>query len=259
MPPPTAASSGDVSAPGAAAMPPRASRPTLSAPSTSSASPAKTTLPPRQHIRCFECGYEFNLTGRMTSTYCPKCRTTLDLAGYTIDAATSETLKTLGTIRITRRGAVSGAHLLATTIDLSGRIKDSLAQAFDALIIRPGADFVRKEIVSSDLYLDVGAEVKLNGEAAYRNVEILGRLSTDLFATGTVTIRAGAIFRGSITGGHLIVEDGAAVQATLNVCEDGLEKAKQRFADLRENPPFAWAAERVVVAVPPEPPETTAP
>jgi cytoskeletal protein CcmA (bactofilin family) len=188
----------------------------------------------------------------MTSTYCPKCRTTLDLAGYTIDAASSETLKTLGTIRITRRGSISGAHLLATTIDLSGRIKDSLAQAFDALIIRPGADFVRKEVVSSDLSVDAGAEVKLNEESAYRHVEVSGQLQTKLFATGVVTIRAGATFTGAITAGHLVVEDGATVRADLEIGAEGLEKAKKRYSDLRENPPLSWAAERIVVPVLPE-------
>ncbi len=189
----------------------------------------------------------------MTQTYCPKCRTTLDLAGYTIDAASSETLKTLGTIRITRRGSVSGAHLLATNIDLAGRIKDSLAQAFDALIIRPGADFVRKEVVSSDLQVDVGAEVKLNDDAAYRNVEIAGKLQTRLYATGTATIRSGATFTGSIIGRHLVVEEGATVQAEFDISEEGLRKAQQRYAELRENPPFAFAAERIIVPVPPEP------
>ena len=188
----------------------------------------------------------------MTNTYCPKCRTTLDLAGYTIDAPSSETLKTLGTIKITRRGSVSGAHLLATTIDLSGRIKDSLAQAFEALIIRPGADFIRKEIVSSDLHVDVGASVKLNDDAAYRNVEMAGQLKTCLFVTGTVIIRAGAIFEGKITGRHLVIEDGAILQAELDISDEGLQRAQQRFTELRENPPISWAAERIIVAAPPD-------
>ena len=62
---------------------------------TNAASPARTTLPTKQHIRCYECSYEFDLTGRMGTTHCPKCRAALDLAGYTIDAECRETLKTL--------------------------------------------------------------------------------------------------------------------------------------------------------------------
>lgn len=213
---------------------------------------SRTTLPPRQHIRCFECGYEFNLTGRMTSTYCPKCRTTLDLAGYTIDTASSDTLKTLGTIQITRRGSVSGAHLLAANIELAGRIKDSLAQAFDALIIRPGADFVRKEIVSSDLRIEAGADVRLNNEAAYRHVEVYGRLRTNLYASGTVTLRAGSIFEGTIHGGHLVVEEGAILMAALNISEEGQRRAEEKFAELRENVPLAFASERIIVPIPAE-------
>lgn len=207
----------------------------------------RTTLPPRQHIRCFECGYEFDLTGRMNSTHCPKCRTTLDLAGYVIDAPSSDTLKTLGTIRITERGVVTGAHLLATDIDLAGRIKDSLAQAFRYLIVRPGADFIRKEVVSPDLKIEAHAEVRFRDEAAYRNVELWGTLRTRLFASGTVIIHAGAVFEGALTTGHLVVEDGARVQAEMNVGPDGLKEAERRFKELRENPPLSFAAERIVV------------
>ena len=64
----------------------------MSDPSASNPAPARTTLPTKQHIRCYECTYEFDLTGRMGTTHCPKCRASLDLAGYTIDAECHETL-----------------------------------------------------------------------------------------------------------------------------------------------------------------------
>lgn len=191
----------------------------------------------------------------MHSTYCPKCRTTLDLAGYTIDSASSEPLKTLGTIRITRRGIVSSAHLLATDIDLAGRVKDSLAQAFNALIIHPGADYVRKEITSSDLRIEPDAVVTLKSAAAYRNVDVAGTLNTNLYATGLVTIRSTATFTGSIIGGRLVVEDGAVVSGEMNISPDGLAQAEKKFAEFKENTPPGFASERVIVPPLPEPDE----
>lgn len=191
----------------------------------------------------------------MHSTYCPKCRTTLDLAGYTIDSASSEPLKTLGSIRITRRGIVTSAHLLATDIDLAGRIKDSLAQAFNALIIHPGADFVRKEINSSDLRIEPGAQVRLKDAAAYRNVDIAGSLHTDLYATGLVTIRSTATFTGKIHAGRLEVEDGATVLADIDVSPDGLADAEKKLASFKENMPPGFASERIIVSPLPEPDE----
>ena len=220
---------------------------------------SRTTLPPRQHIRCFECGYEFNLAGRMHSTYCPKCRTTLDLAGYTIDSASSEPLKTLGSIRITRRGIVTSAHLLATDIELAGRIKDSLVQAFNALVIHPGADFVRKEINSNDLRIEPGAQVRLKDEAAYRHVDIAGSLHTELYATGLVTIRSTATFTGKIHSGRLVVEDGATVLADMDIGPDGLAAADKKLAAFKESAPPGFASERIIVAPLPEPDETAGP
>ena len=77
----------------------------------------------------------------MGSTHCPKCRTSLDLAGYTIDAECRETLKTLGKIKITPRGVVTSAQLLGTDVDLAGKVTNSSVEAFRELILFPGADF----------------------------------------------------------------------------------------------------------------------
>jgi len=94
---------------------PRHAARTPTSPRSSEATISRTTLPTKRHIRCYDCAYEFNLTGRMGNTYCPKCRASLDLAGYTIDAECRETLKTLGNIKITPHGIVTSAQLLAQT------------------------------------------------------------------------------------------------------------------------------------------------
>ena len=189
-------------APVPASAQPAGNRPAASgqppSPAQSAATVGHTALPPRQHIRCFECGYEFNLTGRQHSTYCPKCRTTLDLAGYTIDAECRETLKTLGKIRVTPRGSVSSATLMATDMDLQGKISGCNVTVFRLLTVFPGASFVRHEIKTVDLRIEPGTGFSLRKESAFRNVDLAGTLSTNLYSTGVVTLRSTSEFKGEI-------------------------------------------------------------
>ena len=216
-------------------------------------------MPPRQRIRCFECGYEFNLTGRMHSTYCPKCRTTLDLAGYTIDSDCAEPLKTLGTVVVTKRGIVNSTRIVANDIELHGKIKKSPSQAFGALIVHPGAEFARKDIDASDLRLAEGAEIAFKAPATYRDVEVAGKLECELYATGVVTIRAGGVFEGTIHARHLVVEDGGILLGEMNISDEGLDVARKKREEFREGPPSELEKEKIKVPALPEPEEEEEP
>ena len=243
-------------APVPASAQPAGNRPAASgqppSPAQSAATVGHTALPPRQHIRCFECGYEFNLTGRQHSTYCPKCRTTLDLAGYTIDAECRETLKTLGKIRVTPRGSVSSATLMATDMDLQGKVSACNVTVFRLLTVFPGASFVRHEIKTVDLRIEPGTGFSLRKESAFRNVDLAGTLNTNLYSTGVVTLRSTSEFKGEIHGAHLVVEDGAVVQGSFDIRPEALpevEKVQKRLASA----PTPADPERIVVPALPEP------
>jgi DNA-directed RNA polymerase subunit RPC12/RpoP len=45
----------------------------------------KTIQPTKRTIRCFKCGYEFQLSGTTKTIYCSKCREKIDLGDYVID------------------------------------------------------------------------------------------------------------------------------------------------------------------------------
>lgn len=205
----------------------------------------RTTLPPRQHIRCYDCGYEFDLTGRMHSTHCPKCKISLDLAGYTIDSESREDLKTLGTIRITPRGTVSSSQMIATDLDCAGKIGNSNVLVFNRFTVHPGSEFTRGDIQTQDLRIEPGSGVTLKSPAVFRNVDVAGSLSSTLYVTGTLTVRATASFTGSVYGGHLVVEDGAVFVASVQISPEGLAEATR----MKERPTVVKDAERVVVAV----------
>ena len=70
-------------------------------PQKSGARVARTTVPVKHPIECYECNYKFQVHGRATTTHCPKCRALLDFTDHLIDSEWVDTIKTAGTIRLT--------------------------------------------------------------------------------------------------------------------------------------------------------------
>lgn len=193
---------------------------------------SRTVQPPKQHIHCYECGYEYNQTGRLKSTNCPKCRKVIDLSDHTIDNEFRGELKTLGKVIVTERGHLNGANLVATDLELAGRVSNTKVEVYRELTIQPGASFRRNEITAPDLRIVPGAVVFFRNTALYRHVELGGALHAPLYVTGRIVLRAGGVMVGSLHTGHLVVEDGATLLADMDVGMEGMRHAEQTKSNL---------------------------
>jgi cytoskeletal protein CcmA (bactofilin family) len=178
---------------------------------------ARTALPVKHQIDCYECGYKFQVHGRVTTTHCPKCRALLDLADHIIDAEWVETIKTAGTIRLTSTGVLKNGDLIGAEIILEGIIEGGRARALRTLELGAGAIFSEKAVSGPDLRIASGADFKFKQEAKYRNVEVLGTLRARLEATGVITVKPGGLLEGEVQTEHLIVEDGGGLKAQLRI------------------------------------------
>ena len=198
---------------------------------------SRTVRPVRQMIRCYDCGYEFPLTVRVKSTYCPKCRATLDFIDYTIESEWTETLKTEGSIRIAPLGVLKEGKLVANDVIIEGRAEGGMIQAFRRIDINAGAVFDEKKISAQDLRIGAGAIVTLQNVARYRNVEVAGTLNADLRVSGMITVKAGGLVRGKLHGSHLVVEEGGGLLASV-----WIEEAKEPATPVATAKPAAAAA-----------------
>jgi cytoskeletal protein CcmA (bactofilin family) len=178
---------------------------------------ARTTLPVKHQIECYECGYKFQVHGRVTTTHCPKCRALLDLTDHTIDTEWVETVKTAGTIRLAPTGVLKSGDLIGADVIIEGIIEGGRARALRTLELGAGAIFSEKSVSAPDLRIAAGAEFNFKQPARYRNVELLGTLRARLEATGVVTVRPGGLLEGEVQTGHLVVEDGGGLKATLRI------------------------------------------
>jgi len=178
---------------------------------------ARTAVPVKHQIECYECNYKFQTHGRVTSTHCPKCRALLDLTDHTIDSEWVDTVKTAGVIRLTPTGVLKNGDLIGADVIVEGIIEGGRARALRTLELAAGAIFSEKALSAPDLRIGPGAEFKFKQTAKYRNIEICGSLNANLEASGLVTVRAGGLFEGEVQAEHLAVEDGGGLKAEVRI------------------------------------------
>lgn len=178
---------------------------------------ARTTVPVKHQIDCYECGYKFQIHGRVKNTHCPKCRVLLDLSDHTIDTEWAETIKTAGAIRLTPTGVLKNGDLIGADVIIEGIIEGGRARALRTIEFGAGAIFSEKAVSAPDLRIAAGAEFRFKQEAKYRNVEILGTFHAKLKASGVVIVRPGGLLQGEVQTEHLVVDEGGGLKATLRI------------------------------------------
>ena len=178
---------------------------------------ARTTIPVKHEIECYECHYKFQVHGRATTTHCPKCRVLLNFSDHLIDTEWVETIKTAGTIRLTATGVLKSGDLIGADVIVEGIIEGGRARAVRMLELGAGAIFSEKAVSAPDLRIASGAEFKFKQDAKYRNVEIFGTLHAKLEATGVITVKPGGLLEGEVRTEHLVVEDGGGLKAMLHI------------------------------------------
>jgi cytoskeletal protein CcmA (bactofilin family) len=178
---------------------------------------ARTTVPVKHHIECYECGYKFQVHGRATTTHCPKCRVLLDFKDYLIDSEWMETVKTAGTVRLTATGVLKSGDLIGAEVIIEGIIEGGRARALRIIELGAGAIFSEKAVSAPDLRIAPGAEFKFKQDARYRNVEIFGTLHAKLESTGLIIVKPGGLLEGEVQAQHLVVEEGGGLKANLRI------------------------------------------
>ena len=176
-----------------------------------------TVLPTKHEIVCYECEYAFQITGRVGSTWCPKCRTELDFSNLEISAPWSDTLKTAGRVSVLEGGSITGGHIIAADIIVAGRISGGNLKATRLLELMAGAEVDQQYISAPDLKVSKGHGVELPGKSDYRNVILEGRLSADLKVSGTLTIEPGGCLEGVLDATHLDLREGGGLLASVKL------------------------------------------
>ena len=168
-------------------------------------------------MMCYFCGHAFDVPKRTRLLMCPKCRHPLEQENCTVGAASSKSIHTTGTFRLTAGGSLTGGSIVARDVILEGRVEAAHVRALRLLELAGGTIADESMISGLDLKIAPGASFHFQKPIQFRNVEIFGALRADLQAKGTVTVRAGGVLSGRLTARHLNIEDGAGLEADVQI------------------------------------------
>ena len=174
----------------------------------------KTIEPTRRTIRCFECGYEFKLSGTTRTIYCSKCREKIDMGDYVIEGPWTEEIKTGGSVVIREGARLENVLIRAGNVILEGALDgQSTIECTQWLEVGGEAEPNPRQVTMRNLRIAAGKTLRLRYKLQVHHVELLGTLEGDVEASGLVSIREGGHLKGTVRGAHLQVEEGGGLSA----------------------------------------------
>ncbi len=179
-----------------------------------------TALPDRHPIFCYECRYEFVLTGLLRRTICPRCRTELDAETVIVDHPfVGARLRTIGHVHVRSGVVLEGVTVTAGTLLVEGDVRRSRIHC-RALHVGPGGQIDPAQVACVNLVVRESAVFRPQTPVRCETVELRGTLEGHVLAE-RVWIRAGGTAVGHVHTAHLVVEEGGGLRASIRATPNG--------------------------------------
>ena len=176
----------------------------------------RTALPTKHDITCYDCGFEFQLTGRTKSTFCSKCRTHLTVEDHVIDKEWEGELKTAGSVHIRPGGVVQSGTIKAGNVILEGSVTGGEIHAYRWLELRPGATYDPAKMSSRDLRIREHMQL-IVPYLERHHIEVAGMLKARISSTGLVRIQSTGLIEGEVIGPRLQIDEGGGLRASVSI------------------------------------------
>jgi cytoskeletal protein CcmA (bactofilin family) len=171
--------------------------------------------PRQRRITCFECGAELDVPASAESTMCKKCSRYLDMHDYLIATAFSKNFKTKGRFIVEPKGYVFNTETIAREVVLKGKFHGKLT-AEQSLTIYSSAE-IKGSLKVAHLIIPAENRFRWPDRLQVGSAEIAGEMAGTLHASGTITLKATALWFGDLMAGNLVVEAGAVVVGNLRI------------------------------------------
>lgn len=182
----------------------------------------KTTQPTRRTIRCFECGYECQMSGTTKAVYCSRCRAKIEMGDVEIDGEWTRDVQTGGNVHIRPGARVLGAKIRAGNVVVEGALDGyasiDCGQWLELATPEPPR---ARQLNIHNLRVAAGCTWAPGMKLQVNHLEVRGTLEGDVEASGAVEIFAGGHLKGSLRSAHLQVEEGGGLTARLFIWPGG--------------------------------------
>src|SRR5437868_8319516 len=175
-------------------------------------------------VSCFECKRKHEVSDQATSTNCPGCSAHIDLRDYKVATSFSRTIRTRGDVHLTNKGDLSSTSVICHSAVIEGKLRGNL-QCEDAMTIQlvgkiPG------RIAAQTIIVERKSEIQCFRRVRVTNIDIRGRMSGEIIATGSVTIRKNGSLEGNVTAKSIAIEKGGLFSGQLVIGQANLTQGE---------------------------------
>src|SRR3984893_9309965 len=175
-------------------------------------------------ISCFECKRKHEVSDAATSTNCPGCSAHIDLRDYKITTSFSRTIRTRGEVHLTSKGDLSSTSVICRSALIEGKLRGNLQCDESVTIDYSGK--IPGRIVAKHVTDEGKSEVQCSRRGRVDTIDIKGRVSGGIVATGAVTIHKTGTLEGNVAAKSIAIEKGGTFSGQLVIGEAALTQGE---------------------------------
>ena len=175
-------------------------------------------------VSCFECKRKHEVSDAATSTNCPGCSAHIDLRDYKITTSFSRTIRTRGDLHLTNKGDLSSTSVICHSAVVEGKLRGNLECEESMTINLVGK--IPGRIGAQNVVVERKSDIQCFRRVRVANIDIRGRMSGEIIATGAVTIRKGGCLEGNVTAKSIAIEKGGLFSGQLVIGQANLTQGE---------------------------------
>lgn len=168
-----------------------------------------------RQVACFQCGTLLEVSPSAQSTMCKRCSGHVDLRDYNINHTESKNFRTRGKLVLQESGCLLNTDSIFQEAVIKGKVIGRIEAVGDLEIHRQAE--IRGSFKAGTLIIAPETVLRWPEPLQLANAEVAGELQANVTAAGTVLLRSGSRFFGSLQAAHLRVQPGAVVVGQLRV------------------------------------------
>jgi cytoskeletal protein CcmA (bactofilin family) len=175
-------------------------------------------------VSCFECKRKHEVSEHASSTNCPGCSAHIDLRDYKIATSFSRSIRTRGDVHLTTKGDVSSTSVICNSAIVEGKLRGNF-ECEDSMTINlvgkiPG------RIGAQHMIVERKSDIQCFRRVRVTNIDIKGRMSGEIVATGSVTIHKTGTLEGNVTAKSIAIEMGGMFSGQLVIGQANLTQGE---------------------------------
>src|SRR6202011_3676598 len=175
-------------------------------------------------VACFECKRKHEVSDAATSTNCPGCSAHIDLRDYKITTSFSRSIRTRGELHLTSKGDLSSTSVLCRSALIEGKLRGNLQCEESATINYVGK--IPGRLTANYVCVERKADVHCFRRVRAASVDIKGKMSAEIIATGPVNIHKTGVLEGNVTAKSINIEKGGIFSGQLVIGQADLTQAE---------------------------------